>query len=119
MVNETLLANITKKLFPDTIRQFSPKWIGKFQIDIFIPSLNIAVEYNGIQHYKPIERFGGQEKFIQQEKRDELVRRKCKEFNIILLEWHYSDKVNEKNVYDFYSKLVDIEGYIRPLTLFD
>ena len=29
-VNETLLANITKKMFPDTIRQYNPKWLGKF-----------------------------------------------------------------------------------------
>ncbi len=119
LVNETLLANLTKKIFPDTIRQFSPKWIGKFQIDLFIPSLNIAVEYNGVQHYKPIERFGGEEKFIQQQKRDEFIREKCKEFNVTLLEWHYNDKINEKNVYEFYSKVTDIKEYKRPLTLFD
>ena len=74
------MLNITKKIFPDTIRQFSPKWIGKFQIDIYIPSLKIAVEYNGIQHYKAIEKFGGEVKLLQQQARDEFVREKCKEY---------------------------------------
>lgn len=119
LVNETLLANITKKLFPDAIRQYSPKWLGKFIIDIYIPSLNIAIEYNGMQHYKPIERFGGAEKLIQQQVRDEFVRMKCKEYNVLLLEWHYSIKVTEKNVYEFYSKVIDIKKYKKPLTLFD
>ena len=119
LVNETLLANITKKIFPDTIRQFSPKWIGKFQIDIYIPSLKIAVEYNGIQHYKAIEKFGGEVKLLQQQARDEFVREKCKEYNVILLEWHYSIKVTEKNVYDFYSKVINIKSYNKPLSLFD
>lgn len=33
---------------------------GKAHIDFYIPSLNLAIEYNGIQHYKPVERFGGE-----------------------------------------------------------
>ncbi len=79
-VNETLLANITKKMFPDTIRQYSPKWLGKFILDIYVPSLNIAIEYHGEQHYKPIKRFGGEEKLLKQEERDKYVRTKCKEY---------------------------------------
>ena len=118
-VNETLLANITKKMFPDTIRQYSPKWLGKFILDIYVPSLNLAIEYNGEQHYKPIKRFGGEEKLIKQQARDEYVRVKCKEFNVLLLEWHYTTKVTERSVYELYSKHVDITNYKKPLTLFD
>lgn len=118
-VNETLLANITKKMFPDAIRQYNPKWLGKFILDIYVPSLNLAIEYHGEQHYKPIKRFGGEDKLIKQQQRDEYVRVKCKEYNVLLLEWHYSTKVDEESVYEFYSKHVDIGNYKRPQTLFD
>lgn len=107
-VNETLLANITEKLFPDTIRQYRTGWLGNFIIDIFVPSLNFAIEYNGIQHYMPIDRFGGEDKLLKQKDRDEYVRKKCKENNVQLLEWHYSIPVTEKNVYKLYSKYIDL-----------
>lgn len=118
-VNETLLANITRQLFPDTIRQYSPKWLGKFILDIYVPSLNLAIEYHGEQHYKPIKRFGGEEKLVKQQKRDEYVRQKCKEFNVLLIEWNYLTKVTEKSVYECYSMHIDMTNYKRPLTLFE
>ena len=36
-----------KKYFPDTINRFSANFLGKFEIDIYIPSLKVAVEYDG------------------------------------------------------------------------
>lgn len=39
--------------------EYSPDWLGKQRFDIYIPKYNIAIEYNGEQHYKPIARFGG------------------------------------------------------------
>jgi hypothetical protein len=110
-VNETLLANITKKMFPDTIRQYHPQWLGKFILDIYVPSLNLAIEYHGEQHYKPIKRFGGEEKLERQKARDEHVRMKCKEFNIVFLEWPYTRKVTEKTVYEIYSQIIDLTNY--------
>jgi hypothetical protein len=118
-VNETLLANLTKKIFPDAIRQYSPSWLGRYVLDIYVPSLRLAIEYHGLQHYQPIDFFGGEEKFKKQQERDNLVRNKCKEFNVTLLEWHYETPVSEKNVYDLYSKIFDLSNYKRPLTLFD
>jgi hypothetical protein len=34
-------------------------WIENQRIDIYFPKYNIAIEYNGEQHYIPIEHFGG------------------------------------------------------------
>ena len=112
-VNETVLAKMTLKLFPDTIRQYNPQWLGNFIIDLYIPSLNIAVEYQGEQHYYPIKRFGGEGKLLKQQERDNFVRMKCQEFNVVLLEWHYTLKVTEQNVYQFYSQYIDLNNYKR------
>lgn len=118
-VNETLLANLTHKMFPDSIRQYNPNWLGKYILDIYVPSLRLAIEYHGEQHYRPIDIFGGVDKFKKQQDRDTFVRNRCKEFNVILLEWHYETPVTEKNAFELYSKYFDLSKYRRPLTLFD
>lgn len=43
---------------PNTIRPS-----GKCFIDFYIPDFNLFIEYNGIQHYTPVEQFGGKIKF--------------------------------------------------------
>ena len=39
-------------------------WLGIQSLDIYSEQYNFAIEYNGIQHYEPIEFFGGQKAFI-------------------------------------------------------
>ena len=47
------------------------------------------IEYNGKQHYEPIEFFGGEEAFALQTNRDYAVRDYCLNNNIELLEISY------------------------------
>lgn len=50
----------------------------------------IIIEYHGKQHYVPIEYFGGQIKFEQQQIRDTTLREYCSINNIQLLELRYN-----------------------------
>lgn len=118
-VNETMLANYTRELFPDTIRQFNTKWLGKFLIDIYVPSLKVAIEYHGEQHFKAVDRFGGEKKLLKQKTRDEFVREQCKKYDVLLLEWSYEQKVTKQTVYEFLAEHIDIPSYKKPLKLFD
>ena len=63
----------------------------KYFIDFFIEQNNkkYFIEYNGKQHYTPIEYFGGELAFKKQIVRDNIIRNYCKENNIILLEIDY------------------------------
>lgn len=36
-----------KQLFPDAISRYRATWLGKMELDIFIPSINYAIEYDG------------------------------------------------------------------------
>lgn len=65
---------------------------GYAYIDFYLPDYNIFIEYNGIQHYIPIEYFGGQLRFEQQNKRDQCVRDYCQINNIKLIEISYKLK---------------------------
>lgn len=51
-----------KKHYPDAIYQYRNKdWLSDLSIDIYVPSKKIAFEIQGIQHFTPIDFFGGEE----------------------------------------------------------
>jgi len=64
--------------------------------DFYIPSLNVCIEFDGIQHYKPIERFGGQKGFDSSKLKDNIKNEFCKNNNIVLHRIKYNDNVIEK-----------------------
>ena len=63
-LSEANLLKIVRDIFPheDVFHQASPKWLGKQRLDIYIPTFKVAIEYQGKQHYEPVEYFGGEKK---------------------------------------------------------
>lgn len=80
--------------FPDLeiLYEYSPDWLGKQRFDIYIPKYNIAIEYNGEQHYKPIARFGGVLGYNKTVERDSYKLEKCKANNCKLYVLKYDYK---------------------------
>ena len=75
--SEELVYKLTKKLYKDypVIYQHRPFFLkgpngGQMSYDIFISSLNIAIEYQGKQHFEPVEFFGGEEGYKKTVERD-------------------------------------------------
>lgn len=63
---------------------------GYLSYDFYLPSYNLLIEFQGIQHEKPIEIFGGQEQFLIQQEHDNRKRNYANSHNIELLEiWYY------------------------------
>jgi hypothetical protein len=73
------------------ISQYSPIWLGRQRFDIFIKELNLAIEYNGRQHYESIDFYGGEEGFQSTLKRDNEKRKKCRDNNCPLIEVRYDE----------------------------
>ena len=65
------------------------KNIKPLPFDFYLPDYNICIEYQGMQHYEPVEHFGGREKFEGQILRDNIKKEYCKKNNIILFEIPY------------------------------
>ena len=63
----------------------------KLRFDIYIPHLNLCVELDGIQHFKPIDFFGGINHLIETQLRDQIKNTYCAEHNINLLRIPYTE----------------------------
>ena len=64
-------------------------WLGKLELDFYLPQYNVAIECQGIQHFEPIEYFGGIGAFTRQIQNDKDKFEKCNEQKIKLL--YFSD----------------------------
>lgn len=79
------------------------KYKNTLSFDFYLPNDKICIEFDGLQHYKPIEFFGGIDSFIDEFNRDRVKDRYCLEHNIKLIRIHYShideiDKVLQKEI---------------------
>lgn len=67
------------------IHQYRCKCLGLQSLDIFIKELNIGIEYQGAQHIRPVEYFGGKEAFKKIQERDKKKKRLCNRNGIKLI----------------------------------
>ena len=65
----------------------------QLSFDFYLPEFNTNIECQGIQHYEPIEYFGGEEAFKIQQRHDAIKRQYCLDNNIELLEIPYWENV--------------------------
>ena len=61
------------------------KWLGKQSLDFYLPKQNIAIECQGIQHFKENEHFGGKNEFDKCIQRDKLKKKLCENNGIELV----------------------------------
>lgn len=71
--------------------EYSPEWLGLQRFDIYCKRINLAIEYNGEQHYFPVEVFGGEKGFKKCIERDTIKAQLCEENNCTLYIIKYDD----------------------------
>ena len=59
------------------------------KLDFYLPDFNIAIECQGLQHFIPVELFGGEEQFQIRKKRDFIKKELCEKNGITIL--YFSD----------------------------
>ena len=75
------------------VPQYSPEWLGQKRIDIYLPEKKIGIEYQGRQHFGPVDMFGGEEGYEATRRRDKEKHALCKENGVKLFYITYeSDK---------------------------
>jgi hypothetical protein len=108
---EELIAKLLKQKSISFKQEWKPdglKHKKQLSIDFVIMSKENmigAIEYQGIQHYKAVNFFGGKELLAENQIRDQIKREWCRENNIPLLEVHYEWKEIEEELDKFLSRL--------------
>lgn len=86
------------------------KYVNTLHFDFAIfynDNLLGLVEYDGKQHFEPIDFFGGKDGFEKTKKRDEIKNAYCKTHNIPLLRIPYTSSLDDikKELYEYYLSL--------------
>lgn len=106
-ISETELFYKLKNKFLEleVVQHGRPDWLGRQHVDIWIPDYKIGIEYQGQQHDRPIEFFGGEKSFEENKKRDERKRMLFTENNANLIE--------VREGFNFEILCEEIKSYIR------
>lgn len=93
--NEYSLYKLFSFYFPDTLYQFKADWLNGMILDIFIPSLNLAIEFQGQQHYESTDYFHKDKvSFNNQVLRDVKKKKLVNDNGSNLIEWPYWRPIN-------------------------
>ena len=95
-LSEMQLYNLVKTIFPEAEHHATPEWLKPLHLDVFVPSKKLAFEYQGKQHFEPIDFFGGEEAFEYTQKRDQRKRLKCLSNKVTLVEWRYDEPIKSE-----------------------
>lgn len=83
---------IQQKTFDDL------KYVSKLRFDFYLPDFNACIEYDGKQHFEPVEKFGGEKEFLLTRERDNQKNEYCKQKGIHLLRIPYKIKNLEEQL---------------------
>jgi hypothetical protein len=86
-ISEIELYHRIKSDFRNTevIHHGRPSFLGRQHYDIWIPEFKIAIEYQGEQHAKAVDYFGGENTLLKQKERDERKRKISKDNGVFLI----------------------------------
>lgn len=80
------------------------RWLGNQRIDFYLKDYNVAIECQGLQHFEPVDYFGGEKGLQTRQKRD------CKKYN----------KCNEHGISIYYFTFTKILRKVKPtLKIYD
>ena len=109
--SETILYYIVQSLFQDmtVLRHYRPEFLQGLELDIFIKELKVGIEYQGIQHFEPVDHWGGIEALQKLKARDKKKREICRSLGIDLIYFKYDEGLSNDLV------LAKLKKYIERL----
>jgi very-short-patch-repair endonuclease len=99
-ISETALFRTVRSLLAPRLvcQHYQGKELDGQEIDVWVPSLKLAIEYHGHQHFQALSVWGGQAALDAAKERDERKRKKLTELGYHLLEFQHDEQFTEETV---------------------
>lgn len=98
--SETILYYLVVNQFPNKqiFRHYRPLYLEGLELDIFIKDLKLAIEYQGLQHFQPVDHWGGKKAYDKLKMRDEKKNILCQKLGIKLVYFDYKEGLSKDYV---------------------
>lgn len=95
---ENIVFKLLQEIFPNKKIKRRQRGIlpNRLELDFYLPEINLAIEYNGIQHYKKVKFFYSSDSFDKRQFNDELKQKYCKKLEIKLIIIRYDEKLSKE-----------------------
>jgi len=95
-ISETMLHRFICDALPDleVKKHYRPQFLQGLELDIYIPDFAVGIEYQGEQHFMPVEHWGGETALQNQTERDERKVQLCKQAGVQLVYFDYEDDLS-------------------------
>ena len=97
---ETILYLTVRQLLRpyDILRHAKPEFLQGLELDIWIPQLRTAFEFQGAQHSEEFEYLGGEKALAATKERDSRKAALCKQHGIKVICFYEGESINEQSV---------------------
>jgi len=83
------------------------------RLDFYLPKYNLAIECQGRQHFEPVNKFGGEERFLENIERDKRKFNLCKIHNIDVL--YFTETKRKEYPYPVITNFNDLISMIKKM----
>ena len=99
-ISETSLYRTVQFLFAplDVMFHYRGRELEGLELDIWIPELMLAIEYQGEQHFEPLEHWGGEDGLKKRTENDRKKKALCKKLGYRLVEYRYDEQITTESV---------------------
>ena len=79
----------------------NPETNRMLPFDIYVPEFHTCIEYDGYHHFIPVNKWGGKDRLIETQRRDEIKNQYCKDNDINLIRIPYTmDKLQMVEIFN-------------------
>lgn len=99
-ISETILFKIVSTMFSplEVIHHYRGIELQGLELDVWVPEIQLGIEYQGEQHYQPISHWGGEDGLKKRQENDRKKKALCSQAGYTLVEFHYSEELSEEAI---------------------
>lgn len=107
--SETILFYLLEKLFPQYHVHYHYHCVAleRLELDIYIEEMKLGIEYQGAQHFFPVDHWGGRAGLQALKKRDKKKKRLCEKAGIKIIYFNYNEGLSEEIVRERINKVLE------------